>query len=193
MRWLGGDDEGGSGDDPSSSLWTFDLSILESWRTFSTATHPEWLGVGGLSVTWKTINLKSFKPTLNKSHDHVDLYFLTLFFLIVSFFQRPVHSSIPSTPTAAGSDRNHKVTIGDDERGLEMHLHLEFQVSYFFPFSFCSTNFFTIRLHVRELRQRQRQRTHRHQYEHLDEQGTRDASASRVPGKFFFSFFFLLY
>jgi hypothetical protein len=45
------------------------------------------------------------------------------------YYQRLVHSSIPSTPTAAGSDRIHKVTIGDDERGFEMHLHLEFQAS----------------------------------------------------------------
>ena len=28
---------------------------------------------------------KSFEPTLNKSHDHVDLYFLMLFSLLVSF------------------------------------------------------------------------------------------------------------
>ena len=58
----------------------------------------------------------------------------------------------------------------------EMHLRLESQpeVSYFFPFFFCSANnFFTIRLHVRGL-----QRRHRHQYQQLDEQGTRDACVS---------------
>ena len=55
---------------------------------------------------------------------------------------------------------------------------------YFFH-SFFSLTFFTISWHVLELRRRW-------WAPHLNEQGTRDADASRVPGKFFFLLFFFL-
>ena len=37
---------------------------------------------------------------------------------------------------------NHEATIGEDDRGLEMHMRLKSQVSSFFFHSFCFTNDF---------------------------------------------------
>ena len=37
---------------------------------------------------------------------------------------------------------NPEATIGDDDRGLKMHMRLESQVSFFFFHSFCFTNDF---------------------------------------------------
>ena len=72
--------------------------------------------------------------------------------IILPDHQRPVHSSTPPNLQRVATVPR----LGrSGQKELEAYLRLEFQVSFFF-FFYCSTNVFSIRLHVRELWRRRR-------------------------------------
>ena len=88
--------------------------------------------------------------------------------IILPDHQRPVHSSTPPNLQRVATVPR----LGrSGQKELEAYLRLEFQVSFFFFFFFyCSTNVFSIRLHVREgedgCRHQQRRHLGRHGHHH---------------------------
>ena len=102
--------------------------------------HDHVICWGWARMTWKRFFFKSFEPTLNRSHDHVDIFDAPFFLSFVPPIYDSQHLTRSPPPTfwgVAGWQGMDWKSSREGNGGLETHVRLEsFGVCFFFFLSF---------------------------------------------------------